>query len=161
MNPAPSQHGSRRHIGLKLWEAIYSSEDLFACRRRRVADGLRLVAEMKRHISVGTMNPKSKSEPNRRDRLSPAVSLAYRRRIDAGLRIQIGRLERCRKHLARIDPDVFRAGMSCFESAHGFALWLSGPAIGLGGKVPIQVMRSAEGRKEVASLLRRIDYGVY
>ncbi|MBI2518159.1 MAG: DUF2384 domain-containing protein [Opitutae bacterium] len=84
-----------------------------------------------------------------------------RRRLDAGLLAEIRRLERCRRHIARIDKEVFLAGISCFGSASDLALWLSEPAVGLGGKVPLHVMRTVKGREDVANLLRRIDYGVY
>ncbi len=84
-----------------------------------------------------------------------------KRRLDAGLLAEIRRLERCRLHLEAVDQEVFQAGISCFESAAALALWLSEPAPGLGGRVPLKVMRTVKGRKDVANLLRRIDYGVY
>lgn len=89
------------------------------------------------------------------------LTLQQLRRLDASLLVEIRRLERCRKAVARIDQEIFTAGISCFESASTLALWLSEPAAGLDGKVPFQVMRTARGRKDVASLLRRIDRGVY
>lgn len=84
-----------------------------------------------------------------------------RLRLDASLLAQIRRYDRCRKQLSRIDQEVFRAGTSCFGSPAVLALWLSEPALGLGGKAPLHVMRTAKGRADVANLLRRIEYGVY
>lgn len=108
-------------------------------------------------ISVGTMKPNTKNELRR-----PAgLTASERRLLDAGLLAEIRRLERCRQHLARVDREVFQAGISCFESASALALWLSEPAVGLGGKVPLQVIRTAKGRSDVVNLLRRIEYGVY
>lgn len=78
-----------------------------------------------------------------------------------GLMAEIRRLERCRKYIARIDKEVFDAGMSCFGSPKALMLWLGQPAYGLGGKVPIRIMCSGKGRAEVVNLLGRIDHGVY
>lgn len=54
-----------------------------------------------------------------------------------------------------------KAGMNLLAEEPALASWLCEPAQALGGKVPLQVMRSAKGRKDVAVILRRIDYGVY
>ena len=99
-------------------------------------------------------------KPNTKREFSPLTS-RERQRLDAGLLAEIRGLERCRKNIARIDQEVFQAGISCFGSAAVLVLWLCEPAVGLGGKVPLQIMRTAKGRKDVATLLKRIDYGVY
>lgn len=89
------------------------------------------------------------------------ITPVQHRRLEAALAAQIRHYDRCRARLHRIDQEVLRAGVSCFGSETALAGWLCEPAVGLGGKVPLQVMRTAKGRKDVAILLRRIDYGVY
>lgn len=102
-------------------------------------------------------------KPNAKNKLRRPVGLttSERRLLDAALLAEIHRLECCRRHIGRIDQEVFQAGISCFESASALALWLSEPAVGLGGIVPLQIMRNAKGRKDVVQLLRRIEHGVY
>lgn len=102
-------------------------------------------------LEAAPMKLKPQQRLNRREK----------RLLDAGLAVEIRRLEHCRKHIARTDREVFLAGISCFGSASALAQWLCEPAVGLGGKVPFQVMRTERGRRDVANLLRRIDYGVY
>ena len=110
------------------------------------------------------MKPNAKNTPER-PKAPPKVfgllTPSERRRLDASLVAEIRRLERGRRQIGRIDQEVFKAGISCFESASVLVRWLCEPAVGLRGKVPLQVMRTEKGRKDVVNLLRRIDYGVY
>lgn len=85
----------------------------------------------------------------------------HHRYLDAALQSEIRRYERCRRLLAYVDREVFQAGMSCFQSTPSLALWLCAPAFGLGGKVPLRVLRTAKGRRDVVNLLGRIEHGVY
>src|SRR5688572_2307516 len=151
-----------RHLGIKISKRFPRWRNFWARCRGSLGDVLRLVGAGMRGISDGTMKPNTKDALGLPDRF-PAVfsplAPSERRRLDAGLLAEIHRLERCRKHIARIDKQVFLAGISCFESATALVLWLTEPAMGLGGKVPLQVMRSAKGRKAVVNLLGRIDHG--
>lgn len=79
----------------------------------------------------------------------------------AGLQKEIRHYQRCARLLDRVDHDVFSAGMAMFENETALALWLCTPAHSLGGKVPLDFMQSAKGRRRVASILRAIDEGVY
>lgn len=79
----------------------------------------------------------------------------------AGIRKEINHYQRCVRMLDRVDHNVFAAGMEMFENEGGLALWLCAPAHSLGGKVPLDFMRSARGKRQVASILRAIAHGVY
>lgn len=46
---------------------------------------------------------------------------------------------------------------SALEARH----WLAAPSIGLDLRVPRELLSTAEGRRMVVTLLRRIDTGVY
>ena len=46
-------------------------------------------------------------------------------------------------------------------SQHAAELWLSGPAMGLDGRCPIDLLQSSGGTQMVKTLLSRMDYGVY
>ena len=39
--------------------------------------------------------------------------------------------------------------------------WLTSPAIGLDGRLPIDLLQSSQGTEMVKTLLNRMDYGVY
>jgi uncharacterized protein (DUF2384 family) len=93
--------------------------------------------------------------------MKKAITHTQFRHMEAAVANKVRHYERCRKQLRRIDQEVLQAGISCFGSASTLALWLCAPAVGLGGKVPLQIMRTAKGRKDVVNLLGRIDYGVY
>lgn len=47
-----------------------------------------------------------------------------------------------------------------FENEPGARAWLKEKAIGLGGRVPLEVARSETGAHEVEVLLQRIDFGI-
>jgi uncharacterized protein (DUF2384 family) len=59
-----------------------------------------------------------------------------------------------------IDPEILDRALDCFESVDGAADWLVCPAFGLKGKIPVQVARTTKGKKDVLTLLARIDFGV-
>lgn len=79
----------------------------------------------------------------------------------AGLRKEVNHYRRCIKLIGRVDRDVFVAGMEMLEDDATLALWLSSPARSLGGSVPVDIMRSAKGRQQVASILRALANGHY
>lgn len=94
-------------------------------------------------------------------KIPKSITLAQRRRMVTGLQKEIRHYRRCTRLLDRVDGDVFAAGMELFEDEAALALWLCAPAHSLGGKVPLDFMRSAKGRQQVASILRAIAHGVY
>ncbi len=98
-----------------------------------------------------------KTAPEIRKSITPA----QRQRMVAGLQKEIRHYQRCARLLDRVDHEVFSAGMEMFEDEAGLALWLCAPALSLGGKVPLDFMRSAKGRQQVANNLRAIAHGVY
>jgi uncharacterized protein (DUF2384 family) len=84
-----------------------------------------------------------------------------RREVAAALRRRTLHYEKCMKLLDRLDDEVLAAGMELFEDEAALASWLTQPARALGEAIPLRVMRSASGRKQVASILRAIAHGVY
>ncbi len=63
--------------------------------------------------------------------------------------------------LSRVDSVILETGRELFDDSLGLALWLSSPARGLGGKVPLDAMRTEQGRKKVANILRAVAHGVF
>lgn len=41
------------------------------------------------------------------------------------------------------------------------AAWLATPALGLGGRVPLELLRDEGGVQQLMDLLNRLDYGAY
>ncbi len=79
------------------------------------------------------------------------------RSIDA----QIRRLTRYHRRLRHLDAVTYAAGLSALGSASALGQWLCAPARALHGKVPLMVMHTVRGRREVANLLAAIEQGVY
>jgi uncharacterized protein (DUF2384 family) len=61
---------------------------------------------------------------------------------------------------ASVDPEVLRVAIECFGNRKGAISWLTQPAFGLAGKIPRDVAKTAKGRANVLTLLKRIDYGI-
>jgi putative toxin-antitoxin system antitoxin component (TIGR02293 family) len=59
----------------------------------------------------------------------------------------------------RIDK-VLKTACKVFEDESLAKSWLSRPQIGLGGRIPLEVIKTEEGAKEVEDLLGRIEHGV-
>jgi len=56
---------------------------------------------------------------------------------------------------------VTSQAMDVLGSQEAAERWLSIPALGLGGRKPIDLLQSTEGTELVKTLLTRMDYGVY
>lgn len=93
--------------------------------------------------------------------MRPLLPSRHSRYLDAAIQAQIRLLERCRKRLRHVDPNVFEAGMKCFGSEAGFVHWLCNPARALGGDIPLHAMSSSRGRRKVEEVLVAITHGVY
>lgn len=83
----------------------------------------------------------------------------HRRHLEAGIATRIKQLQYFKKQLHLVDEKIISSGMDLFESAPVLALWLCEPAPSRGGKVPLKVMRTANGRAAVATALVRITHG--
>lgn len=94
-------------------------------------------------------------------RLKPSATKLQRDRLAAGIKMKIRHYERCLRLLHRVDGAVFAAGTDAFADETGLALWLCDPVWALDGKVPLDALRSADGRKQVARVLVGISRGVY
>lgn len=81
-------------------------------------------------------------------------------RLERALERQIAHLENAKQHLSRIDTEIYRAGRDLFISDAALIQWLSEPALSLGGRVPLTVMRNRAGRNRVANILKAIAHGV-
>lgn len=57
-------------------------------------------------------------------------------------------------------PELLAIALDVFENEDGARTWLTSPAFGLGGRVPLDVAQTDAGRREVETLLKRIDYGI-
>lgn len=55
---------------------------------------------------------------------------------------------------------VFKIVCKVFEDETNAKEWLRRPQIGLGGLIPLEMMRTEEGAKEVEDLLGRIEHGI-
>ena len=89
------------------------------------------------------------------------ISASAQRKMRAAIAKEIRRYERCARLLVRVDPDVFSAGIGWLECESALVQWLCTPARALGDKVPLDVMRSLKGRKQVAQIMRALDQGTY
>lgn len=89
------------------------------------------------------------------------ITLRQRGRMAKELIRTSNHYQRCVELLDRVDPHVFASGMDFLESEPALARWLSEPARALGGKIPLDVMRSVSGRKRVASILTALAHGAY
>ncbi len=53
----------------------------------------------------------------------------------------------------------FAIDFEVFENEESARRWLKRPQIGLGGKVPLELLKTEAGAREVEDLLVRIDHG--
>jgi hypothetical protein len=74
---------------------------------------------------------------------------------------QIARYERCLKQIDLVDVDIIKAGKAVFDSEVSLTLWLCEPAEALGGRVPMDVISSQEGRRQVVDALVAMAQAVY
>lgn len=93
--------------------------------------------------------------------MKPSITSRQRRRLQAGIKAEIGRYQRCLELIGYVDAEVLAAGMALFATEAALAIWLSEPARLLGGKVPLKVMETGQGRRRVAIALTQIAHGVF
>ena len=55
---------------------------------------------------------------------------------------------------------LWSLAVDVFENDDGARSWLKEKALGLAGRVPLDVARSEAGAREVETLLQRIDHGI-
>lgn len=93
--------------------------------------------------------------------MSNPITKEQLERLEAVLAARIQELEHYKGQLHLIDSDVLEAGLELLEDEDLLARWLIEPAASLGGEIPLRLMKAEEGRRLVATALRRIDRGVY
>lgn len=86
------------------------------------------------------------------------IAKKQRRRLESAVSAHIRQLQFCRRQLRYMDRAIFEAGMDLFELESILATWLCRPAWALGGKVPLEIVRTVKGRAAVATALRRISH---
>ena len=69
-------------------------------------------------------------------------------------------MQRLLKAIRETDLDLLQLADKVFEGADRAGSWLSRPAYGLGGKIPVLHARTRKGKAEVMMLINRIEYGV-
>ncbi len=62
-------------------------------------------------------------------------------------------------HLMRF-ARLWSLALDVFENEDGARSWLKTAAVGLRGRVPLQVAKTETGAHEVEVLLQRVDYGI-
>jgi uncharacterized protein (DUF2384 family) len=82
------------------------------------------------------------------------------RLLATALQNEIDRLYAAKGKLLSIDPEIADQAIKTFESVDGAAIWLTSPAHGLHGRVPVDLTATAKGREKVSKLLSRIEHGV-
>lgn len=56
--------------------------------------------------------------------------------------------------------EVINMGVHTFEDLDRFSSWLQVPCIALGNKIPLDLLKSKEGKDMVMTLLGRIEHGI-
>lgn len=82
-------------------------------------------------------------------------------RMEAAIDVKIRHYQRCRKLFRYVDRELYNAGRDFFQSDTALAEWLCEPARALGYKIPLRVIRTATGRRQVLQIIAAIEYGVY
>jgi len=59
------------------------------------------------------------------------------------------------------DIDLVERGLAVIGSPEKLARWMQTPIPALGGQTPYSLLGSEEGRKQVATVLGRIEHGIY
>jgi putative toxin-antitoxin system antitoxin component (TIGR02293 family) len=56
---------------------------------------------------------------------------------------------------------IFFKTVTTLEDADEAKIWLKSPQFGLGNEIPIELLKTEAGTREIESLLGRIEHGVY
>jgi putative toxin-antitoxin system antitoxin component (TIGR02293 family) len=59
------------------------------------------------------------------------------------------------------DIGLIERGLAVIGSPEKLARWMQTPVPALGGQTPYSLLESEEGRKQVATVLGRIEHGIY
>lgn len=68
---------------------------------------------------------------------------------------------RLRSLLNHLDLELCEAGWELFHDDAVFAEWLCTPALALGGKIPLHVAHTVDGRKQIRRIIGALEHGVY
>lgn len=91
---------------------------------------------------------------------SKSLTAGHYRCLERSLEKQIAHLEQAKQQLGRIDSEIYRTGRELFTTDGALLEWLCSPAPALGGRIPLTVMRSRQGREKVCNILKAIGHGV-
>lgn len=81
--------------------------------------------------------------------------------MEAAINAKIRHYHRCQPLFRFLDQEVYDAGRDIFSDDAALAEWLCEPTRALGYRVPIRVMRTAGGRRQVLLSLLAIGDGGY
>ena len=56
---------------------------------------------------------------------------------------------------------IFALGERVFRSQATFAAWLRQPVLDLGGRSPLEMVKTESGRRAVENILHKIEFGIY
>lgn len=63
--------------------------------------------------------------------------------------------------LKSLDPEVLVTAVDCLESPRYAGIFLITPAPSLGSKIPAEVAKTPDGKKQVMNLISAIEHGTY
>lgn len=89
------------------------------------------------------------------------VTSRQRRRLEKALRKKIDDLNRALGSIHLLSRDIYDVGIELFQCERSLVSWLVRPSRALGGKIPLDVARTSEGRTDVMHIMRAIDCGIY
>lgn len=89
----------------------------------------------------------------------PRPTAAQLKRMANEYRRQARHFTACIDLLKYVNAEIYRRGRDIFTTDAALADWLSSPARALRGKVPLEVMSTAAGRKKVAEVLIALAHG--
>ncbi|MET1057579.1 MAG: MbcA/ParS/Xre antitoxin family protein [Pedobacter sp.] len=56
---------------------------------------------------------------------------------------------------------MYKYGLEVFDDKNMFERWLRNPNRALGGKIPLNLLDTMAGLKEVTAIIGRLDHGIY
>ena len=72
-----------------------------------------------------------------------------------------GRLSRIESDIIFRNARIFVIATEVFEDEHRASEWMRKPQFGLGGRIPLDMIQTEVGAREVENLLGRMEHGVY
>ena len=87
------------------------------------------------------------------------MTAPQRRGLLAAADAEVRHWKGCRSLVKDVDATVYRAGRTVLTSDRALLKWLCRPARSLDGGTPINVLRTAAGRRRIAAVLTALAHG--